>query len=134
MVRDFELLDSAVGMPLPPTPLWSIVDVRFGHPQGWALELTLEREASQLRLTFDRVVSFRAHDESEIINHWAARADERVAVGSVYRIGASTYLDEFAGGTAALIGLQFTHYLIAGFNLCVEVLASSPPAVELNVS
>ncbi len=134
MVRGFELLDSALGMPVPQTGLWSIVDVRFGHLQNWPLELTLQRQASQLRLTFRDVVSFRGHDESEIDGHWLARAAEQVAVGSVYRINASTYLDEFAEGTAALMGQQLTHYLIASIDLCVEVLATSPPELLLIIA
>jgi hypothetical protein len=131
MVRGFELLDGMLGIPVPPTPLWSIVDVRFGHLQDWPLELTLERNASRLGVVFRDVTSFRAHDESEIISHWVTRADEQVAVGSVYRLNASTYLDEFAGSTAALVGQQITHYLISGLDLCVEVLATSPPQVVL---
>jgi hypothetical protein len=131
MVRGFELLDAVLGMPVPLKPLWSIVDVRFGSMQSWQLELRLEREATQLVVTFRDVISFRAHDESEITGHWAAREDEQVAVGSVYRIDASTYRDEFLESTAALAGQQLTHYLIAGFDLCVEVLASSLPEMML---
>lgn len=134
MVRGFNLLDDALGMPAPATHLWSIVDIRFAHLQNWPLEITLERGARRLLLTFRDVVSFRAHDHTSITNHWITRADEQVAVGSIYRIDTSTYRDEFTESTPALCGLEMIHYLIAGYDLCVEVVAIGSPEVVESIS
>ncbi|KQP16658.1 hypothetical protein ASF26_02170 [Methylobacterium sp. Leaf93] len=134
MVSGFKLLDDAMRMPAPATPLWSIVDIRFAHLHDWPLQVMLEREASQLLLTFHDVLSFRANDHTAIANYWIVRSEEQVAVGSIYQIGTSTYLDEFSQSTSALGGLQIIHYLIAGYDLCVEVLAIRPPEIVVNVS
>lgn len=129
MVRGFELLDRQLGLPPPTTPLWNIADVRFAHRYDWPLELTLERDSNRLELVFCDVVSFRAQSESEILAHWHARAEERIDIGTLYRINASTYLDEFAASTAAFAQQPFVHYLVAGLDLCVEVLAIALPKV-----
>ncbi|MCC0804961.1 hypothetical protein FPV16_01780 [Methylobacterium sp. W2] len=84
-------------------------------------------------LTFHNVISFCAHDHTTITNYWIVRSEEKVAVGSIYQIGTSTYLDEFSQSTPALFGLQIIHYLIAGYDLCVEVLAIRPPEIVVNV-
>ena len=132
--RGFKLLDDELGMPIPNTPLWSITDIRFGHLQDWPLEVALMRDAAQLNLIFRDVVSFRAQDESEILSHWAARGNEQVAVGSIYQIEQSAYLDEFSTSTSAITDLDIHHYLIAGYDLCVEVLATRPPELSQDVS
>lgn len=129
MVIGFTLLDLELGLPQPLTPLWTISDIRFGHRQSWPLELLLERGGDTVRLIFREVVSFRAHDESEILTYWTARPVGS-PIGSIYRIAESDYLAEFADSTAALMGQPMTHYLVAGNDLCVEVLASQPPALS----
>jgi len=131
MVRGFQLLDGSLEFSHWPNGLWSIVDVRFGHLQDWPLVLTLKNGNVEVILTFTGVVSFRAHEESEIINHWIARANEGVPVGLLYSIADSAYLDEFAESTSALAAQDFRHYLVAGYDLCVEVLAIAPPQLHL---
>ena len=106
-----------------------ITDVRFGHRQGWPLELRLERNGSAIDVVFQDAVRFRAHDESEIIGHWLTRAEEGVDVGTIYAIESSTYKDELASGAAALVA-PLTHFLVAGYDLCVEVLSTSPPTIS----
>lgn len=41
----------------------------------------------------------------------------------------SHYKDEFREGGIASTATEVTHYLVAGYNLCVEALAAEPPVV-----
>src|SRR4029450_854178 len=99
--------------------LWLITDVRFGHLQDWPLHLRLERGDTAIEMVFANVVSFRAHDESEIMGHWQQRNDEKVPSGTLYELAGSTYLEEFADGTTGIMNRPLKHYLVAGYDLCV---------------
>lgn len=130
MTRGFRLLDGEMMQRVGGgSPLWAITDVRFAHLVNWPLHLRLERNGTAIDLVFDEVVSFRAEDESEILGHWRQRSEENVPVGTIYEIAVSTYLSEFASGTAGLTNAPIKHYLVAGYDLCVEVLATAPPRV-----
>lgn len=110
-------------------PLWSITDVRFGHRQDWPLHVRLQRGSNAMKLIFESAVSFRAHDESEILGHWQQRTHEGVPVGTVYEIAESSYLNELSAGVNGLARAPTKHFLVAGNDLCVEVLATAPPKV-----
>lgn len=130
MLRGFRLLDQRL---FPQSGdgagLWSVTDIRFGHKQDWPLEVRLERGGDECLITFENVASFRAQDESEILGYWSTREAEAVPVGTIYAIVESPYRDEFRDSVASSTA-PLTHYLIAGYDLCVEVLAGQPPMVS----
>ncbi len=130
MVRGFRLLDQRLFPQSGESArLWIVTDVRFGQRQDWPLEVRLEREGDECLITFENVVSFRAQGESEIRGYWSTRQAEAVSMGTIYAIEESAYRDEFRDSVAAS-SAPLTHYLIAGYDLCVEVLAGQPPMVS----
>ena len=77
-------------------------------------------------------MSFRAQDEEEMGAYWAACSSERVKVGTIYLIENSSYKEDFQFFAEHGVTLDrgFSHYLIAGYNLCVEALTYKPPRFE----
>ncbi|MDO9471839.1 MAG: hypothetical protein Q7J28_02200 [Caulobacter sp.] len=129
MPKGFTLLDSALGVPLHSRNLFEVVGVRFGFEPYRQLQIELLASGWRGEITFDYPVSFRAHDEGEIIAYWTARAAEDVGVGTCFRIAKSDYLSELSQGVSGLHE-ELTHYLVAGLDLCVEVLSTSPPTAH----
>jgi hypothetical protein len=79
---------------------------------------------------FDDAASFRVQDEGEIVDYWGAREHEKVPVGTIYTIDESLYRSEFQnGGISGWSGI-LTHYLIAGYDACVEVLTKAEPVIR----
>ena len=105
--------------------LWEIIDVSYGHSTGWMLIARLEDQANSIEIRFPHIVSFRAHDEREMLNLWAARDKEGVSVGTLYVVADSSYKTEVGDG-----GVTGMCDVIAGTNLCVEVLATVPPLID----
>jgi len=127
VIKGFKLIDSLLAQMGGGASLWAVNDIRFVSV-GWPLRMTLERTWKRVRLSFESIASFPAHDEPEILGYWRARAAESVPIGTLYEIEESTYKNEFANSTAAM-DAPLTHYLIAGHDLCVEVLSANPPIV-----
>jgi len=110
--------------------LWEIIDVSYGHSTDWTLTARLEDEANSTEIRFPHIVSFRAHDEREMLDLWATRAKEGVGVGTIYVVADSPYRTELSEAGATGMCEPLTHYVIAGTNLCVEVLATVPPLIN----
>lgn len=125
----FTLLETQPPHPGDGRSLWEIVAVEFGHETDWSLRIEMEDGERKIAVAFPTVVSFRAQDESEMLFYWPTRDNEGVAIGTLYAIKHSLYKDEFREGGIASTAAEVTHYLVAGYNLCVEALATEPPSV-----
>ena len=114
--------------------LWEIVDVRMGVSTDWDLHVALEMDGHSANVIFPNVVSYRAHDEREMLEYWGARAHEGVGVGSLYSVSESAYKSEIQAGGVTGLSFPLTHFLLAGNNICVEVLSTNPPEVRNNTA
>lgn len=126
MLGQFQFLDDEVCWPRGGGP-WTIVEVNFGHSTAWDLRLELEREGQAAQVVFADPVSFRVHDEGELLTYWVARDAQGVDIGTFYSLENSIVLQEFiheVGGSKPL-----RHFLVAGSDTCVEVLGVQPPEV-----
>ncbi len=130
MPQGFTLLDGALDVPMAAGNLFDVVGLCFDvqpHPQ---LQIEVQSSTWCGEIIFDYPVSFRAHDEAEIINYWAARAAEDGGVGTFFRIEKSDYLSELSQGVSGLHNQELNHYLVAGLDLCVEVISTSLPTAD----
>jgi len=106
--------------------LGRVIDVRVGHVTDYALDIRLEQRSGDVILRFPSPLSFRVQEERDLMDYWCARSGEGVPVGVLYAIARSSYLDEFAGTISGQTHVV-THYLVAGDDLCVEVLSDRSP-------
>lgn len=131
MVSGFRLIDAKLGWKTDTRELWDIVNIEFGHRSDWALKAELQFDRQRVAdLVAHDVISFRVHDERELVDYWAQRNSEGVPVGTFYEIGESTYLAELSRGVGALVG-PLTHFLLCGRDTCLEVLSRALPKVTL---
>jgi hypothetical protein len=119
----------------PPTPddgdkLWEIMSVGFDI-RDWLLTLTLKSRANVIQVVVENVESFRAQDEGNMLEYWSERTKENAQVASFYILGKSPYLDEMQGASVAGLTCQLTHFLVAGNNLCVDVITRGSPKVRI---
>ena len=128
MPEGFRLLDGELHWPPTGRHLWDIVQVDFGRKTDWQLRLELTRNGQTVKVVFDDVISFRVHDEAEIAEYWTTREKEGVAVGTVYALRKSAYLDEIGRGISAIShALPMSYFLLTGNDTCVEVIGPQPP-------
>jgi hypothetical protein len=129
MVQGVTLLDSELGMPRP-RGLFEITEVCFsigGEPQ---LRVEIKGEGWIGLIIFDAPASHRVQDERDLLTYWQARDSERVPVGTAYEIRESAYLDEMSKSVSGM-ETRLLHYLFAGRDICVEVIAAEGPRVVL---
>jgi hypothetical protein len=131
MPEGFSLLDDELNWPRIGRTLWDIVQVDYGHRTKWELRIELEHDGRLAEAVFDHVVSYRVHDEREIFQYWAALARENAPVGTIYVIQKSDYLNEIKRGSTGLVTKSLRHFLLAGMNICVEVIGSGNPTLSM---
>lgn len=127
--RGFTLLDRTLGAPRPNSRLLTVVDVAYGHATDWRLRVTLE-DHRETTVWFENPTVFRVLDDGELLDYWGRRSEENVAVGTLYSIRESPFLAQLGAGVTAQslgVGESLTHYLIAGMDVCVEVISGAPP-------
>ena len=87
------------------------------------LSIVLADAKGEVTIMFESPVSFRAQDEGDMLEYWGTRDAEGVDVASIYNIEKSAYLSEFKESGVSSFTCELQHWLIAGNNLCVEVIA-----------
>jgi hypothetical protein len=110
-------------------PLWEITEVSFGYSTDWDLQLLLERNERSEQVIFANPVSFRVHDERELMSYWTARAEQGVQIGTFYCLEESGLVQQFAQGFHG--GERLRHFLVAGVDTCVEVIGTRSPVTQL---
>ena len=108
----------------------NIVQIDYGHRTAWVLIAEYETAGGTLWITVDDPISHRAHDDRELIDYWNQRSAEGAPIAVAYEIEKSSYLDELRTGVSGLIDTPLRHFLLGGQNLCLEVIASHPPAIH----
>ncbi|MEH6665889.1 MAG: hypothetical protein V7678_13645 [Brevundimonas sp.] len=128
MLKGFRPIDDEVGWSPADSHLGDFVQVDFGTATGWSLiaEYVYGNTSVWIQAT---PVSYRVHDESELIHYWNRRQEEDVLVAFAYEIEVSPYLDEMKNGVTSMIGTGLRHFLCAGQNTCVEIIAEQPPMI-----
>lgn len=131
MASGFRLIDTELGWKTDAHELWDIVNLEFGHRSDWALRAELQFDQQRMAdLRAHEVISFRVHDEGELLDYWTQRSLEGVPVGTFYQIGKSAYLAELSLGVSAL-ATPLKHFLVCGRDTCLEVLSRGPPKITL---
>jgi hypothetical protein len=127
MPEMFSLMDMQMSWP-PGRPLWEIAEVSFGYSTDWDLRMRLKREEQYAQVIFANPVSFRVHDERELVSYWKARADQDVQIGTFYCLEGSGLVQQFEHNGFHGNG-RLNHFLVAGVDTCVEVIGTRPPVV-----
>ena len=127
MAKGFHSLDQQLGWPERPDKLGDIVQVDYGYRTGWLLVAEYETRDGTLWLTVDNPISYRVHDERELLSYWSQRALEEAPISIAYEIETSSYLDELRAGATGLFGTPLRHFLVSGQNICLEVIAAVLP-------
>jgi hypothetical protein len=121
---------------------WLITLVQTGTQRG-AVRLLAEEavpktpglrdyQARRLEITIDRIISFRATDEGDLLHYWGVRTAEGIdPKTSIYKIEHSAFLDEIRGASPLPWSDEFIHLMVAGEDLCVEIIAE--PEIDFRV-
>ncbi|MEO6340517.1 MAG: hypothetical protein ABIO39_10795 [Caulobacteraceae bacterium] len=125
--RDFKPLDREVGWPTARKRIGDFIHIEFGYPTGWLLVAEYEHPEGPLWVVVDNPVSYRVHDERELLDYWMRLGAEGVPAGVAYEIGESAYLAELKRGVSGISMRPLRHFLFAGLNICLEVIATSTP-------
>lgn len=128
MLKGFRPIEDELGWAPAGGRLGDFVQVDFGSATGWSLIAEYDCGDSSVWLQATPL-SYRVHDESELINYWNLRKDEGVPVAFAYEIEVSPYLTEMRDGVTSLSGTALRHLLFAGENTCVEIIAEQPPVI-----
>lgn len=104
----------------------TLIDLQYGSSEDWWLRAHFAHGDEKVLVAFDRPTAFRVTDEGNLLEYWSARDGES---GFVYQLEGSSWLAEYEA-SAAHPDPGLKHYLFAGSDECLEVLASSEPVVR----
>lgn len=110
--------------------LWKIIGINCGYGTDYSLLVTLETGDGESVITFDAPLAYRVQEERDLLHYWSARDREGVPIGVLYTVDRSPYRSEFLN-TISAQEHPFQHYLVAGYDLCVEVLTARSPQFPL---
>ncbi|MBA3999281.1 MAG: hypothetical protein C0461_01675 [Brevundimonas sp.] len=126
MLKGFRPIDDELGWSLADGRLGDFIQVDFGAATDWSLIAEYACGNASVWLQA-KPVSYRVQDEGELINYWNRRKEENALVAFAYEIEASPYLTEMRDGVTSLSGTALRHFLFAGENTCVEIIAEQAP-------
>jgi len=106
--------------------LGKIIAINCGYETDYSLLVTVERSGGENVIRFDVPLAYRVQEERDLLHYWSVREREAVAIGVLYTVDHSPYRSEFIS-TVSAQEYSFQHYLVAGDDLCVEVLTARPP-------
>ena len=129
MARGFRCIDEELGWPGPPGWIGDFVQIDFGHRTGGALVAEYTGPDQALWVLVEDPVSYRVHDERELVAYWTQRAEENAPIAFAYELEESAYLIELREGVSGMIGTPLRHFLMGGQNACLEVIARNLPTI-----
>lgn len=106
--------------------LWQIIGIHFGHETDYSLLLTLKKGDAERVIRFNAPLAYRVQEDRDLLHYWVTRDKEGVGIGVLYSVETSPYRSEFMD-TVSAQEHAFQHYLVAGRDLCVEVLTEQTP-------
>lgn len=101
----------------------------YGLRTGWKLIAEYDGEIGSAWVIVDVPISYRVHDERELIAYWARRDEEGILPAFGYEIAKSIYLEELSRGVSGLVAGPLRHFLLGGQNQCLEVISNGLPQV-----
>lgn len=101
----------------------------YGLRTGWKLIAEYDGEIGSAWVIVDDPISYRVHDERELIAYWARRDEEGVSPAFGYEITKSIYLEELSRGVSGLVTGPLRHFLLGGRNQCLEIISNGLPKV-----
>ncbi|WP_172274331.1 hypothetical protein [Caulobacter sp. RHG1] len=125
----FRSLDDGLGWRGGPAPSGDIWQIAYGARTGWKLIAEYVGDGGPAWVIFEDHISHRAHDERELVVYWTQRNEEGAPVSFAYEIMQSAYLAEMHRGVSGLAVGGLRHFLFGGQNLCLEVIATTPPMI-----
>lgn len=128
MLKGFRSIDDELGWSPAGGRLGDFVQVDFGAATGWSLVAEYDCGNSSVWMQATPV-SYRVQDEGELISYWNRRKDEGISVAFAYEIETSPYLTEMRDGVTSLSGTALRHFLLAGENTCLEIIAEQAPMI-----
>lgn len=104
-----------------------------------SLNVNLIIDNCKLNLKFDKFISFRATDESFLLDYWNLMLIEQTKGLAFFKIKNSSYLDDITNLSVDFVSNKPTsiveHYAIfLKYDLCIEILSSKPPLFSMVTS
>lgn len=113
--------------------LGQIIGINYGYETDYLLAITMQCADEERTLTFRNPLAYRVQDEGDLLHYWSVRDKEGIAVGVLYTVNHSPYRSEFRATISAQV-YSFQHYVVAGDDICVEVLTTQPPQLPMDWS
>lgn len=126
----FRSLDEELGWRGGVVPSGDIWQIAYGAATGWKLIAEYVGDGGPAWVIFDDPISYRAHDERELVVYWTQRNEEGAPIAFAYEIMHSAYLAEMMRGVSGLVDGGLRHFLLGGQNLCLEVISVAPPTIS----
>ena len=101
----------------------------YGIKTGWKLIAEYDGEIGSAWVIVDDLISYRVHDERELLAYGTRLDEEGVPPAFSYEISRSIYLDELSRGVSGLVTAPLRHFLLAGQNQCLEIISHELPKV-----
>jgi hypothetical protein len=125
----FMSLDEQIGWRGGPKAEGDLFQFAYGLKTGWRLVAEYDGEAGSAWVVVEDPISYRVHDERELIPYWVRRDEEGAPVSFAYEIAKSVYLDELSQGVTGLVNGPLRHFLLGGQNQCLEIIAREVPQI-----
>lgn len=125
----FATIDQEIGWRGGPRDEGNLFQFVYGLKTGWKLVAEYDGEIGSAWVIVDDPISYRVHDERELISYWARRDEEGISPAFGYEISKSVYLDELSQGVSGLVTGPLRHFLLGGQNQCLEIIASELPKI-----
>lgn len=130
MAIGFRAINGDLGWPEAGHGSGDIVQVDCGWRTGWQLTAEYEHPGGDLWVIFSDPVSYRVHDERELLPYWEQLRLEAVSPSCAYEIAESDYLAEMRRGISGLTEAPLRHILISSQNICLEVITTQLPSLS----
>gem|GEM_PF-5996396 len=111
MARGFKSIDQELGWLHEGKDIGDFIQIDYGTGTGWSSLCEYSRSDGPLWIVFKRPVSYRVHDEREIVAYWHQRSEEGAPYAFAYEIEESAYLDELRTGVSGAIHNCLRHFL-----------------------
>lgn len=125
----FASIDQQIGWRGGPKDQGDLFQFAYGLKTGWKLIAEYDGEIGSAWVVVDDPISYRVHDERELIAYWARRDEEGIPPAFGYEISKSIYLDELSRGVSGLVTGPLRHFLLGGQNQCLEIISNELPKV-----
>ena len=125
----FTSIDQKIDWRGAPRDAGDLFQFAYGSETAWKLVAEYDGEVGSAWVIANDPISYRVHDERELLAYWARRDEEGIPPAFGYEIARSIYLEEISRGVSGFAGSPLRHFVFGGSNQCLEIIARELPKV-----